>query len=104
MDDTVWDTVDRLAEWLDEGSKATETERKLLRVMKLSEEAGEAAQAAQGALGENPRKGQSHTWDDVDNEVCDVIITGLVTLRSLNPAARKKFEERLAYITQRAFG
>lgn len=101
MDD-VWDTIDRLSDWIDQGSTATPNERRLLRIMKVQEEAGEAAQAAMGAIGENPRKGVSHTWDDVDDELCDVIITGMVALRALNPQARKKFAERLDYVTQRA--
>jgi hypothetical protein len=41
-----------------------ETE-KLLRIMKLSEEAGEVTQAVIGAMGQNPRKGVTHTRDEM---------------------------------------
>ncbi|GAA4921857.1 hypothetical protein GCM10023237_48440 [Streptomyces coeruleoprunus] len=60
MDDT-WETIDRLHAWLDGASSRTPEELRLLRILKLSEEVGEAAQAVIGALGQNPRKGTTHT-------------------------------------------
>ncbi|GAA2439996.1 hypothetical protein GCM10010273_17260 [Streptomyces lavendulocolor] len=36
-----------------------------------------------GAWGTNPRKGQSHTWCDVQEEVADTAITSLVTLHRM---------------------
>jgi hypothetical protein len=64
MDD-MWAKIGDLVGWLDQKSVlAPETER-LLRIMKLTEEAGEVGQAVIGAMGQNPRKGVSHTWDDV---------------------------------------
>ncbi len=57
----------------------------LLRILKLSEEVGEVAEAVIGATGQNPRKGFSHTWDDVQAELCDVAITALMALRTLTP-------------------
>jgi hypothetical protein len=41
-----------------------ETE-KLLRIMKLTEETGEVTQAVIGAMGQNPRKGVTHTRDEM---------------------------------------
>jgi hypothetical protein len=52
----------------------------LLRIMKLTEETGEVTQAVTGTLGQNPRKGVTHTWDDVQAELCDVIFTAMVAL------------------------
>ena len=73
MDDSAWDTVDRLVEWLDtNGTLPPETD-KLLRIMKLSEEVGEVSEAVIGVTGQNVRKGVTHTWDDVQAELCDVI-------------------------------
>jgi hypothetical protein len=41
-----------------------ETE-KLLRIMKLTEETGEVTLAVIGAMGQNPRKGVTHTRDEI---------------------------------------
>ncbi|MER6558204.1 MazG-like family protein [Streptomyces sp. NPDC001027] len=76
----------------------------LLRVLKLSEEVGEVAQAVIGATGQNPRKGVTHTWDDVQSELCDVIITALVALRTLTPDAPAVFAAHLARVAERSLG
>jgi hypothetical protein len=36
-----------------------------------------------GPLGQNPRKGITHTWDDVQAELCDVMFTAMVALTTL---------------------
>lgn len=102
MDEHVWDTVDRLVDWLDEANTLPPETARLLRVMKLSEEVGETTQALFGVLGQNPRKGVTHTWHDVESELCDVILTAMVALASLNPDARKIFAERLKHIAARS--
>ncbi|MFE2104538.1 MazG-like family protein [Kitasatospora sp. NPDC059463] len=53
---------------------------RMLQGLKVQEEAGELAQAVIGALGLNPNKGHSHTWDHVRAEACDTALTALVTL------------------------
>ncbi|WP_393099211.1 MazG-like family protein [Streptomyces sp. LN325] len=123
-DEDLWDSIDRLHEWLDTGrSREGRTpdgltqdgrandgrvndgrEELLLRILKLSEEVGEVAQAVIGATGQNPRKGTTHTWDDVRSELCDVVITGLVALRTLAPDAREVFTAHLAGVTDRSLG
>ncbi len=60
-------------------------------MLKLSEEVGEVSEAVIGATGQNPRKGITHTWDDVEAELCDVVITALVALGTLTPQAREVF-------------
>ncbi|CCB74643.1 conserved protein of unknown function [Streptantibioticus cattleyicolor NRRL 8057 = DSM 46488] len=102
---THWDTVDRLVRWLDEecGTAPPEVAR-LLRVLKITEEAGEVAEAVHGVTGGNPRKGRSHTWEDVQAELCDVIVTSMVALRTITPRAAEVFEERLAYVAERSLG
>jgi NTP pyrophosphatase (non-canonical NTP hydrolase) len=102
VSDDSWITVDRLVEWLDEEVDATPGEARLLRLMKLQEEVGEVAQAVIGATTANPRKGASHTWEDVQQEVCDVILTGMVALATLTPDGRKVFQERLALVAERS--
>ncbi|MFE6686491.1 MazG-like family protein [Streptomyces sp. NPDC057743] len=99
-----WDTIDGLVRWLDRESALPAEQERLLRVLKLSEEAGEVAQAVIGATGQNPRKGHSHTWDDVQAELCDVIVTAMVALRTLTPEARRVFEGHLRRIAGRVAG
>ncbi|MFI9155733.1 MazG-like family protein [Streptomyces sp. NPDC053367] len=102
MDKHAWDLIERLRDWLDSESPVTGDTAKAMRVLKIGEEFGEVAEALHGALGANPRKGASHTWDDVHKELCDVTITSLIALASLTPDAEKLFEERLHHIADRS--
>jgi NTP pyrophosphatase (non-canonical NTP hydrolase) len=101
MQDT-WKIVDRLVEWLDAESGVSPEMARLLRVLKISEEAGEVAEAIHGVTGSNPRKGNSHTWDDVQAELCDVILTSMVALKTITPDAEKVFAERLSHVAARS--
>jgi len=98
----VWPTITRLHAWLTAHQKLSPREEILLRVLKLSEEVGEAAQAVIGATGQNPRKGTSHTWQDVEAELCDVIITAMVALRTVTPDAPEVFREHVARVAKRS--
>ncbi|MFG3659872.1 MazG-like family protein [Streptomyces sp. NPDC047706] len=100
----LWITVDALWRWLEADQPVTGREGVLLRMLKLQEEVGETAQAVIGATGQNPRKGVSHTWDDVQSELCDVTITALVALRTLTPHAREVFARHLERVARRALG
>ncbi|MCW2876786.1 MAG: hypothetical protein JWQ95_886 [Sphaerisporangium sp.] len=102
MDADTWETVDRLVAWLDAESTLAPDVELLLRLMKVSEETGEVAQAVIGVLGQNPRKGFTHTWDDVDSELCDVILTAMVALRTRNADAAKVLNTRLAAVASRS--
>ena len=101
MRDT-WETIERLVRWLDRASPVPPETARLLRVLKITEEAGEVAEAVHGVTGTNPRKGRSHTWEDVQAELCDVIITSMVTLRSLTPEAEKVFAAHLERVAARS--
>lgn len=98
----LWTAVEELWAWLDAHDERDPSQTVLLRVLKLSEEVGEVAQAVIGATGQNPRKGVSHTWEDVRAELCDVIITALVALRTLTPDAREEFAHHLTRVTTRS--
>ncbi|MFG2571707.1 MazG-like family protein [Streptomyces sp. NPDC048481] len=100
----VWTTVDALRTWLDDHRAHDGREGLLLRVLKLSEEVGEVAQAVIGATGQNPRKGVDHTWEDVQAELCDVVVTALVALRTLTPDAPAVFARHLARVADRSLG
>ncbi|WP_329216658.1 MazG-like family protein [Streptomyces sp. NBC_01485] len=98
----LWPTIDALWTWLDANQARDGREALLLRMLKLSEEVGEVAQAAIGATGQNPRKGTTHTWDDVQGELCDVVITALVALRTLTPEPEAVFVRHLGRVAERS--
>ncbi|MEU9208576.1 MazG-like family protein [Streptomyces sp. NPDC048415] len=102
MDASTWDLIDRLRGWLDAESPVTGDLAKSMRVLKIGEEFGEVVEALHGAMKANPRKGASHTWEDVHKELCDVAITSLIALASLTPDAPKLFDERLRHIADRS--
>ncbi|MER7051482.1 MULTISPECIES: MazG-like family protein [unclassified Streptomyces] len=100
----LWTTVDALWKWLEADEPVDGREGFLLRMLKLSEEVGEVSEAVIGATGQNPRKGVTHTWDDVEAELCDVAITALVNLRTLTPKAREVFGRHLERVARRSLG
>lgn len=88
--DDMWSTIHALAARFTETDAARglpAEEQHVLQVLKIGEEFGEAAQAVIGVKGTNPRKGTSHTWDDVHAEVADTVITGMVALARMRPDA-----------------
>ncbi|MER8036952.1 MazG-like family protein [Streptomyces hydrogenans] len=101
-DEETWTTVTRLHDWLADHQTVPPGQEILLRVLKLSEEVGEAAQAVIGATGQNPRKGTSHSWEDVQAELCDVVITAMVALRTLTPDAPEVFAGHLRRVAARS--
>ncbi|MEU5402119.1 MazG-like family protein [Streptomyces sp. NPDC005963] len=97
-----WERVELLRAWLDsELTPATEGSVELWRVLKIGEEFGETVEALHGALGANPRKGKSHTWDDVSKELCDVIVTSMVALATCAPDAPELLDARLQHLVDR---
>ena len=103
MDDA-WGIIREIVKWLDDSSTLPPDTEKLLRIMKLTEETGEVTQAVTGTLGQNPRKGVTHTWEDVQAELCDVIFTAMVALTTLTPDARETFDGRLGRVATRSLG
>ncbi|HEY1704072.1 MAG TPA: MazG-like family protein [Trebonia sp.] len=101
MDDA-WATIGEITSRLDASSALPPETEKLLRIMKLTEEAGEVTQAVIGVMGQNPRKGITHTWDDVHAELCDVIFTAMVALATLAPDAPEVFDAHLARVAARS--
>jgi NTP pyrophosphatase (non-canonical NTP hydrolase) len=100
MDDA-WGTIEQLVGWLDATSQLPPETEKLVRIMKLTEETGEVTQAVMGVMGQNRRKGFTHTWDDVQAELCDVMFTAMIALCTLTPDAREVFETNLARVADR---
>ena len=105
MDESAWAAVEKLVTWLDSNDQGEAVDRTvLLRIMKISEEAGEVAAAVIGVTGQNPRKGVTHTWDDVRSELCDVIITAMVALRTLGADAPEVLRAKLDEVVARSVG
>ncbi|MFG1609495.1 MazG-like family protein [Actinoplanes sp. NPDC049265] len=69
----------------------------LCQALKVQEEAGEMAQAVIGVLGQNPRKGVTHTWDDVIAEAIDVAVTALVFAQTVIGDDQTALEDRLTF-------
>ena len=95
-----WTTIRELTAWLDASNGRDDTEI-ALRLLKLTEEVGEVAQAWIGMQGQNPRKGVTHTREDVADELCDVIVTALVALSSVVDDPAGHWNAKLATIAAR---
>ena len=103
IDDT-WADVSALEKWLDASDADAGfsfNETLLARVLKLNEEAGEAAAALIGALGQNPRKGVTHTMDDVAAELIDTAVSAMVALATVRKDAPQRFAIRLKETVER---
>lgn len=78
-----WDLfadVRDITAWLDESNAGIPGDD-AMRVLKLTEESGEAAAAFIGMTGQNPRKGVTHTKDDLLRELADVAVTALCAMQ-----------------------
>lgn len=95
-----WTTIRELTTWLDTQNGRTQQEI-TLRLLKLVEEAGEVAQAWIGTIGQNPRKGTTHTTTDVADELVDVIVTAAVALTSITDDPQTVITRKLAAIADR---
>jgi len=75
--------IGRINRWIDEanGGALSRDADDAMRILKLTEEAGEVAQAYIGYTGQNPRKGFTHTQEDLLNELADVAITALCAIQ-----------------------
>lgn len=110
MTDNLWDVAERAAGWLDDANGADNGEI-TLRILKLSEETGEVAAAWIGAQGGNPRKGFTHTRDEVAAELGDVAMSALVAIASIGKDPRAvmaevatKIDDRLGEVNSTAAG
>jgi hypothetical protein len=82
----LWQHVTAALDWIDTANGRSPHET-AMRLLKLVEETGEAAAAYIGMTGQNPRKGHTHTRDDVAGELCDVAVTALVALATITGTA-----------------
>lgn len=101
LNPTQWQTIRFLTAWLDRENGRSQHEI-TLRLMKIGEESGEVQAAWIGVQGQNPRKGITHTVEDVQDEVCDVILAALVALASLTDDPAGVLAAKLRKVADRA--
>lgn len=81
MNTSIWAVVRRHHAWFTAVQVDPSFFTPVLFVAKLSEEVGEYAQAQAGGV--NPKSGVAFSDEDAAHELCDVIITALMGLRSV---------------------
>lgn len=100
----MFDEIRDITAWLDKANEPSEHEDSM-RVLKLVEEAGEAAAAYIGMVGQNPRKGVTHSLDDLIAELADVAIAALCAIQHFTQDiddTRVALTGKLARIIERA--
>jgi hypothetical protein len=97
----LWATIGELVKWLDDAN-GTGPHETAMRLMKLTEETGEAMQAYIGMVGQNPRKGITHTEADVADELSDVIVTAMVAMHQFTPDPEAHFNAKIQKIADRS--
>ncbi|MDG4809789.1 MazG-like family protein [Micromonospora sp. WMMD1120] len=100
MNESIWRAAQVSRDWLDAANGTGQTEL-TCRILKVTEEAGEASAAWIGLLGQNPRKGVTHTREDVAAELADVAFTALVAIESLGLDARAVLDACAAKVRSR---
>lgn len=77
--------LSRLSRWIDSHNRQkSEREQLWERTAKCAEETGEVIGAMIGVTGQNPRKGFTHTIDDVEAELLDVAVTALGAIEHIH--------------------
>lgn len=106
MTGTAAENLVALSRWIDAGNAHRDPEAQLWgRVAKIAEEHGEAVAALIGMTGQNPRKGVTHTADQLVDELLDVAITALGAVEHLTGHRGDAFElldAKLARVAERA--
>lgn len=100
----LFDVVAAITAWLDASNPASPHEDGM-RVLKLAEESGEAAAAYIGMVGQNPRKGVTHTLGDLLGELADVALTALCAIQHFtqdHAATREIVNAKAAGVAARA--
>jgi NTP pyrophosphatase (non-canonical NTP hydrolase) len=103
MDEPTWTLIAQLRERFAAAPDPAPNAALAFRVLKLTEETGEAAEALIGATGQNPRKGVTHTMDDLANELCDVALTAMLALAETVPDPDTYLAQHVARLTDRTW-
>lgn len=100
--------ISAISQWIDtsKGYKGIDPEAHIWRrTMKVVSEAGEAHDALCGILGENPRKGVTHTQDDLLGELLDCALAALGAVEHLTGNQGKSMEmleDKIDFVIDRA--
>lgn len=102
-----YDNLHWLNQWIDQHPVNAARDREAAlwgRVSKVGEEFGEVIQAMIGATNQNPRKGLTHTMDDVTKELYDVALTALCAVIHINPTSDpiERLSAHIERVTTRA--
>lgn len=79
----MYERIAKITNWLNKSNEFVVDKQvdAMSRLLKIQEEAGEVAQAYIGYIGQNPRKGFTHSREDVINELADVVVTALCAMQ-----------------------
>ena len=92
----------RLSRWIDAPNLGLGPDvLNWVRVSKVAEECGEAVAAFIGVTGTNPRKGVTHTMDDVIAELLDVALTALCAVEHFNDSDGRSMALFAAHVRSR---
>lgn len=94
-----WAAVEQRTRSSEAHSPASDVARQVLEIVAA---AGTVAQTLHGVRATNPRKGASHTWQDLQHALCEAIFTSMVALRSITPDAEKVFAHHMQYVSERS--
>jgi NTP pyrophosphatase (non-canonical NTP hydrolase) len=108
--DTInWGSVAFLDDWLDMAVADIYKDQPLAqhwaRVAKVTEECGEVVEAFIGCTGQNPRKGFTHTEDEMLDELADLLLTGLYAIQHFTKSTERTkriIQAKIAYHRERA--
>jgi len=111
IDDTIdGQILTYVDEWLDDKVYQDYKEQPLAqdwaRVSKISEELGEAIQCLIGVTGQNPRKGFTHTHEQLLQELADTAITAIFAIQHFTKQqsdTRQIIREKMNAIYRRAY-
>ena len=96
----------RLSQWIDAANDHKPAEQQAWeRTAKVAEECGEVIAAMIGMTGQNPRKGFTHTREDVVAELLDVAVTALGGIEHLTGhqgTALELLDEKILAVSARA--
>ena len=103
---TIAENLAALSRWIDDSNLHRDTEAVTWgRLAKITEEAGEVIAAFIGATGQNPRKGVTHTTNEVVKELLDVAVTALGAVEHMTGNAGRSMpllDGHLANLVERA--
>lgn len=105
-DNDLFAGVAAITAWLDGSNPVGAPGDSIARhALKITEETGEVAAALAGLRGWNPRKGVTHTLEDLEGELADVALAAMTALQHLTQnadATRAVLETKIQKVIARS--